>query len=86
MYLSDRQSLAYTPDEAELTRFERTLDAIWQAVMRAAKTGDFRPNKSRLCDYCDHKAHCPEFGGTPPEYPGWPEPDPGIETALDRAD
>jgi putative RecB family exonuclease len=86
MYLADRQSLAYQPDEAELTRFERTLDAIWQAVMRAAKTGDFRPNKSRLCDYCDHKAHCPEFGGTPPEYPGWPEPDPGIETALDRAD
>jgi putative RecB family exonuclease len=86
MYLSDRQSLAYAPDEAELQRFERTLDAIWQAVMRAAKTGDFRPNKSRLCDYCDHKAFCPEFGGTPPEYPGWPEPDPGIETVLDRAD
>jgi putative RecB family exonuclease len=86
MYLADRQSLAYTPDEAELTRFERTLDAIWQAVMRSAKTGDFRPNKSRLCDYCDHKALCPAFGGTPPEYPGWPEPDPGIETPLDRAD
>jgi len=86
MYLADRQSLAYQPDEAELARFERTLDAIWQAVMRAAKSGDFRPNKSRLCDYCDHKAFCPEFGGTPPEYPGWPEPDPGIETPLDRAD
>jgi putative RecB family exonuclease len=86
MYLADRQSLAYQPDEAELTRFERTLEAIWQAVMRAAKTGDFKPNKSRLCDYCDHKAFCPEFGGTPPEYPGWPEPDPGVETALDRAD
>jgi putative RecB family exonuclease len=86
MYLSDRQSLAYAPDEAELQRFERTLEAIWQAVMRSAKTGDFRPNKSRLCDYCDHKAFCPEFGGTPPEYPGWPEPDPGIETVLDRAD
>jgi putative RecB family exonuclease len=86
MYLSDRQSLAYAPDEAELTRFERTLDAIWQAVMRAAKTGDFRPNKSRLCDYCNHKALCPAFGGTPPEYPGWPEPDPGVETRLDRVD
>ncbi|NRN64876.1 Recombinase RecB [Kibdelosporangium sp. 4NS15] len=86
MYLSDRQSLAYAPDEAELKRFERTLEAIWQAVMRSARTGDFRPNKSRLCDYCDHKAFCPEFGGTPPEYPGWPEPDAGTETVLDRAD
>nr|WP_225955121.1 RecB family exonuclease [Kibdelosporangium phytohabitans] len=86
MYLSDRQSLAYAPDEAELKRFERTLEAIWQAVMRSAKTGDFRPNKSRLCDYCDHKAFCPAFGGTPPEYPGWPEPDSGTETVIDRAD
>ncbi|KAA2266497.1 RecB family exonuclease [Solihabitans fulvus] len=86
MYLADRQALAYTPDEAELERFERTLEAIWQAILRAGRTGDFRPNPSRLCDYCDHKALCPAFGGTPPPYPGWPEPDPGVETALDRAD
>lgn len=86
MYLADRQSLTYTPDEAELTRFERTLDAVWQAILRAGKTGDFRPNKSRLCDWCSYQAHCPEFGGTPPEYPGWPEPDAGEETPLDRAD
>lgn len=86
MYLTDGQSLAYTPDEAELRRFERTLEAIWQAILRAGRTGDFRPNKSRLCGWCDHQSRCPEFGGTPPEYPGWPEPDPGEETALDRAD
>ncbi len=86
MYLTDGQSLAYTPDEAELVRFERTLEAIWQAILKAGKTGDFRPNKGKLCAWCDHQAHCPEFGGTPPEYPGWPEPDPGEESALDRAD
>jgi putative RecB family exonuclease len=86
MYLADRQALAYTPDEAELARFERTLEAIWAAILRAGKTGDFRPNPSRLCDYCDHKAFCPAFEGTPPPYPGWPEPDAGVETVLDRAD
>jgi len=86
MYLADRQALTYTPDEAELARFERTLEAIWEAILRAGKTGDFRPNPSRLCDYCDHKALCPAFDGTPPPYPGWPEPDAGLETALDRAD
>jgi putative RecB family exonuclease len=86
MYLADRQSLTYTPDEAELRRFERTLDAVWQAILRAGKTGDFRPSKSRLCDWCSHQALCPEFGGTPPEYPGWPEPTAGEETPLDRAD
>lgn len=86
MYLADRQSLRYTPDEAELRRFERTLDAVWQAILKAGKTGDFRPNKSRLCDWCSHQALCPEFGGTPPDYPGWPEPDAGEETVMDRAD
>lgn len=80
MYLADKQSLAYTPDEDELRRFERTLDAIWQAILRAGRTGDFRPNPSRLCDYCDHKPICPAHGGTPPPYPGWPEPDTGAET------
>ncbi|AOS63216.1 RecB family exonuclease [Actinoalloteichus hymeniacidonis] len=86
MYLADRQALAYTPDEAELRRFERTLDAIWQAILRAGRTGDFRPNRSKLCGWCDHQSHCPEFGGTPPPYPGWPEPIAPAETALDRAD
>ncbi|GAB2851366.1 RecB family exonuclease [Lentzea nigeriaca] len=83
MYLADRQALAYTPDESELSRFERTLEAIWQAIMRAAPTGDFRPSPSRLCDYCDHKAFCPAFDGTPPPYPGWPEPD-DTEPLRDR--
>ncbi len=86
MYLADRQSLTYTPDEAELTRFERTLDAIWQAILKAGKTGDFRPNPGRLCDWCSHKERCHAFGGTPPEYPGWPEPDAGDESVVDRAD
>ena len=86
MYLADRQALTYTPDEPELRRFERTLEAVWAAILRAGRTGDFRPNRSRLCDWCSHQALCPEFGGTPPPYPGWPEPDAGEETALDRAD
>ncbi len=75
MYLADRQSLTYCPDEAELLRFERTLSAIWVAIRRAADTGDFRPSPGRLCDWCDHKPLCPAFDGTPPPYPGWPDPD-----------
>jgi putative RecB family exonuclease len=69
MYLSDTDTLSYTPEADELMRFERTVLAIWAAIQRAMQTGDFRPNPSRLCDWCDHKALCPEFGGTPPPYP-----------------
>lgn len=87
LYLADRQVLSYAPDEAELIRFERTLTAIWSAIQRAAHSGDFRPSTSRMCDWCDHKAHCPAFGGSPPPYPGWPDSSTaGAESARDRAE
>jgi putative RecB family exonuclease len=87
LYLADRQVLSYTPDEAELIRFERTLVAIWSAIQRAARTGDFRPSPSRMCDWCDHKPSCPAFGGSPPPYPGWPDASgAGAENARDRAE
>jgi putative RecB family exonuclease len=69
MYLADRDTLTYTPEAAELARFEKTLLAIHDAVRRARETGDFRPRPSRLCGWCDHRALCPAFGGTPPPYP-----------------
>jgi putative RecB family exonuclease len=72
LYLAAGQVLDYTPDLDELLRFEKTLMAIWQAIQSAGVTGDFRPNPSRMCDWCAHHAHCPVFGGTPPPYPGWP--------------
>jgi putative RecB family exonuclease len=82
MYLADRDTLTYTPDAGELARFEKTLLAIHDAVRRARRTGDFRPRPSRLCGWCDHKALCPAFGGTPPPYPPTaPEP----ATMADRA-
>lgn len=72
IYLADGQLLDYSPDSDELLRFEKTLMAIWRAIQSAGETGDFRPNPSRLCDWCPHQQRCPAFGGTPPPYPGWP--------------
>jgi putative RecB family exonuclease len=69
IYLGDGDALTYAPEEGELLRFERTLLAIWAAIERAVSTGDFRPNRTRLCDWCDHQALCPAFGGTPPPFP-----------------
>jgi putative RecB family exonuclease len=73
MYLGDGESLSLRPGREELERFERTLVALWQAVLRAAPTGDFRPSPGRMCTWCSHQAACPAFGGTPPDYPGWPD-------------
>ncbi|ORB01308.1 recombinase RecB [Mycolicibacter minnesotensis] len=72
IYLADGQLLDYSPDHEELLRFEKTLVAIWQAIQNAGATGDFRPQPSRLCDWCAHRALCPAFGGAAPPYPGWP--------------
>ncbi|WP_460696873.1 RecB family exonuclease [Nocardia thraciensis] len=72
LYLADGQILTYSPDEAELLRFERVLSALWAAITEAGRTGEFLPNRGWLCEYCDYKPLCPAFGGTPPPYPGWP--------------
>jgi putative RecB family exonuclease len=75
MYLGDREVLAYSPDESDLLATERKLLALWQAIERAMQLRDFRPNPTRLCEWCDHKAlgeagGCPAWGGT---VLPWPE-------------
>jgi putative RecB family exonuclease len=72
MYLTGPEALSYAPDEAELRRFARTLEAIWVAIRAAGATGDFRPNPGPMCAGCGHRTLCPAWGGTPPPYPGWP--------------
>ncbi|MEV6772175.1 PD-(D/E)XK nuclease family protein [Nocardia sp. NPDC051030] len=69
MYLTDGQTLTYEPDAEELLRFERIVSALWQAITTATQTGDFPPSRSWMCQYCEFKPLCPEFGGTPPPYP-----------------
>ena len=69
IYLADCDTLSYSPEASELERFERTVFAIWQAIQRAMQAQDFRPSPSRLCEWCEHKALCPAFGGTPPPFP-----------------
>ena len=69
VYLGNSEIVRYSPDEADLLATERKLKALWRAIEQAASTGDWRPRTSRLCDWCDHRALCPAWGGTPPELP-----------------
>jgi putative RecB family exonuclease len=86
----DSQIVRYSPDESELLAVERKLKALWNAIENAAETGDWRPRKSRLCDWCDHRGLCPEWGGTPPPLPEHaailaldPHASAAVELALD---
>ncbi|MGC2998361.1 RecB family exonuclease [Streptomyces sp. G35A] len=69
VYLGSGDVLTYDPVPADLERVERKLLALWEAIRLATETGDWRPRPTKLCGWCDHRAHCPEFGGTPPPYP-----------------
>jgi putative RecB family exonuclease len=73
IYLGSGELLRYTPDEHDLLATERKLEALWEAILRAQESGDWRPNRSALCDWCAHRSICPEWGGTPPPLPD-PEP------------
>jgi putative RecB family exonuclease len=82
LYLGSGEVLRYEPDEADLRATERKVEAIWAAIQRATEKGDWRPNPTRLCDWCDHQSLCPAFGGTPPELPELPLlPVPRVPTA-----
>ncbi|GGW90889.1 MULTISPECIES: RecB family exonuclease [Streptomyces] len=69
VYLGSGDVLTYDPVEADLERVERKLLALWEAIKEATETGEWRPRPTKLCGWCDHRAVCPEFGGTPPAYP-----------------
>ncbi|NHA68937.1 RecB family exonuclease [Phycicoccus flavus] len=80
VYLGNGEVVRYVPDERDLLAVERNVRAIWDAVVRAARSGDWRPRTSKLCGWCDFQQFCPEFGGTPP-----PLPDGAGLIALDPA-
>ena len=69
VYLGNGEVLRYSPTESELLATERKVTALWAAIERAATTGDWRASPSRLCDWCNHRDLCPEWGGTPPPLP-----------------
>ena len=77
LYLKDAEACDYSPDAEELTRFERNLVALWRAIERATEQRDFRPQPSRLCDWCSHQSRCPAYGGTLPPFPE-PVPPPEV--------
>ena len=61
--LADPVAIISVPTDRSTRGVERKLAAIWTAVERACEREDFRPNPSRLCDWCGFKAYCPSFGG-----------------------
>lgn len=65
MYLSTGETIETIPSAQSVRFIETRTSAVWKAVERACTTGDFRPNQSRLCDWCSFRTWCPAFDGDP---------------------
>ena len=74
IYLGSGEIVRYEPDEDDLLAMEGKVVALWEAITRANAQQDWRPNKSRLCDWCHFKPLCPAWGGTPPPVPAATDP------------
>ncbi len=65
MYLASGETIETVPSAQSVKFITTRTTAVWSAVERACTTGDFRPRKSKLCDWCSFQPWCPEFGGDP---------------------
>lgn len=72
IYLKTGTPMILQPTAQMLERTAEDLDRLWSQIETDGESGEFDPRTSRLCDWCAHRAVCPAYGGTPPEYPGWP--------------
>lgn len=69
LYLGNGEVLRYEPDEPGLLSTEKKILAVRDAISKAAIAGHFPATPSKLCDWCDHRALCPEWGGELPPLP-----------------
>ncbi|WP_432495972.1 RecB family exonuclease [Kineococcus gypseus] len=69
VYLGSGEVLGHEPDEDELLATERKVRALWAAIERNRAAGEWPAKPGRGCSWCEHKALCPAFGGTPPPLP-----------------
>lgn len=67
VYLGDGTVVRHAPTQGELDTVTQRLRSLWSGIQTAARTGEWRPRRTPLCDWCAHQALCPLFGGTPPQ-------------------
>jgi len=65
MYLKDKVVLEQQPTESSMKFLEKRTIALFDAIERACTNGTFPTRRSGLCNFCNFKPWCPEFGGNP---------------------
>lgn len=65
LYIKDGVRHTRSPSEQSMQFVVTRTSAMYKAIERACLTGTFPPRKSGLCNFCNFKKWCPEFGGNP---------------------
>jgi len=84
-YLKKPEAIIATTSAQTVGGVERRAGALWNAIVRACSLDDFRPHRSRLCDWCAFQPYCPEFGGDPAQAVELRGPGTVVEPALPLA-
>ena len=66
LFLRDGVHVDLHPSDEDMAAVEHEVRELWRQITAAARSGQFRAKKSRLCSWCSFQALCPEFGGTVP--------------------
>jgi putative RecB family exonuclease len=61
LHLREPMSLTAVPTEQARRGHRQRSVAVWRAIERACRTGDFRPRPSALCPSCGFREQCPAF-------------------------
>jgi putative RecB family exonuclease len=59
IYLGDGHLLKNSPTEIDLLATEKSLIKISEAIFESMESDEWKPRKSRLCDWCSFKSICP---------------------------
>ncbi len=65
LHLKEPTVITARPSEQGLRGQRAKTLAVWSAIERACRDGDFRPRTTALCKTCRFQEFCPAFGGDP---------------------
>jgi putative RecB family exonuclease len=67
LHLKEPIAISTAPSDQSLRGQRQRAVAVWSAIERACREEDFRPHPSALCNFCNYRAFCPAYGGSPEE-------------------
>lgn len=65
LHLREPTVITAEPTEQGLEGQRTRTRAVWTAIERACRDGDFRPRTGPLCRFCRFREFCPAYGGDP---------------------